>query len=98
MAVSLYLLLLLCGRGLCQCYSELSCGGGVVPSVDQSDCCVKLSGLSYNDTGICRPCIGKKIMYHLQCLKGDSVILQFMGSVRKYMLLKKMIFLTLSLL
>ena len=58
MAVSLYLLLLLCGRGLCQCYSKLSCGGGVVSSADQRDCCVKQSDLSYNDAGACRLCIG----------------------------------------
>ena len=59
-----FLILLLSGEGLCQCHSELSCGGDVVPSNNQSDCCVSQNGLSYNDTGTCRPCIGIKLIVY----------------------------------
>ena len=54
----LYLLSLLSGQGLCQCYSESSCAGDIISSVDQRDCCVFQNGFFYNDTGTCRPCIG----------------------------------------
>ena len=59
---SLLLTLLLSGQGLCQCYSQSSCVGDVVSSSDQRDCCVNQNGLSYNDTGTCRPCIGMLVM------------------------------------
>ena len=61
MATTLYslcLILLLSGDGLCQCFSQLDCGGDVLPSEDQRECCVLRNGLSYNDTGTCRQCIG----------------------------------------
>ena len=66
----LLLTLLLSGQGLCQCYSESSCAGGVVSSLDQRDCCVSQNGLSYNDAGTCRPCIGMLVMStsYTQCL------------------------------
>ena len=66
----LLLTLLLSGQGLCQCYSESSCAGDVVSSSDQRDCCVLQNGLSYNDAGTCRPCIGMIVMYtsYTQCL------------------------------
>ena len=54
----LFLVLLLNGEGLCQCYNGLSCSGAVVPAADQRDCCVLRSGLSFSDVGTCRPCIG----------------------------------------
>ena len=66
----LLLTLLLSGQGLCQCYSQSSCAGDVVSSLDQRDCCVSQNGLSYNYAGICRPCIGMLVMStsYTQCL------------------------------
>ena len=55
----LFLVLLLNGEGLCQCYNGLSCSGAVVPADDQRNCCVLKSGLSFSNTGTCRPCIGE---------------------------------------
>ena len=55
----LFLVLLLNGEVLCQCYNELSCSGAVVPADDQRDCCVLKSGLSFSDAGTCRLCIGE---------------------------------------
>ena len=55
----LFLVLLLNREGLCQCYNELSCSGVVVPADDQRDCCVRKSGLSFSNSGTCRPCIGE---------------------------------------
>ena len=34
----------------------------IVSSSDQRDCCVDQFGLSYSDSGACRPCIGFKII------------------------------------
>ena len=100
MTVSLFcfiLTLLLCGEGLCQCYSQLSCVGDIVPSNDQRDCCVMQNGLSYNDGGTCRPCIGiALIVCHIH--SRDSVFLQFMDSEMLWMMLMRVIDLTLSLL
>ena len=78
----LLLTLLLSGQGLCQCYSQSSCAGDVVPSSEQRDCCVNQFGLSYNDTETCRPCLGF-IMIDLMCIAGNKVIvvLQFMDSL-----------------
>ena len=64
----LLLTLLLSRKALCQCYSELSCGGDVLPSNDQRDCCVMQNGLSYNDAGTCRPCIGVLLIALLNTL------------------------------
>ena len=61
----LFLILLLSGEGLCQCYSQLDCEGDVVLSVGQSDCCVNQNGLSFDNVGTCRPCIG---MLYIDCL------------------------------
>ena len=49
--------------GVAECYSEVDCGGIEIASsgsetLDQRDCCVNQNGLSYNDGGTCRPCIG----------------------------------------
>ena len=54
----LFLILLLSGEGLCQCYSQLECVGDEVPSASQGDCCVNQNGISFNDEETCRPCIG----------------------------------------
>ena len=64
----LLLTLLLSRKALCQCYSELNCGGDVLPSNDQRDCCVMQNGLSYNDAGTCRPCIGVLLIALLNTL------------------------------
>ena len=55
----LFLVLLLNGEGLCQCYNGLSCSGTLIPADDKRDCCVLKSGLSFSSAGTCRPCIGK---------------------------------------
>ena len=47
----LFLVLLLNGEGLFQCYNELSCSGAIVPADNQRDCCVMKSGLSFSDAG-----------------------------------------------
>ena len=81
----LLLTLLLSGQGLCQCYSESSCAGDVVSSSDQRDCCVSQNGVSYNDAGTCRPCIGMLVMStsYTQCLTEPvcSVVHGFRQSV-----------------
>ena len=66
---SLFLILMLSGEGFCQCYSELSCGGTVIPSLDQRDCCILKIGLSYNDAGTCRPCIGVLVIVYFKQIK-----------------------------
>ena len=55
----LLLLLLLCEQGLCQCFSEVNCIGDIVDAANQRDCCVLRDGLSHNDAGTCRTCIGR---------------------------------------
>ena len=50
----LFLVLLLNGEGLCECYNELSCSGAVIQAADQKDCCILKSGLSFSNIGTCR--------------------------------------------
>ena len=52
------MILMLSGKGQCQCYSAVSCGGSVVQAVDQRDCCVTRSGHSFSGAGTCQPWIG----------------------------------------
>ena len=99
MALCLYrfiLTLLLCGEGLCQCFSQLDCGGDVLPSENQRDCCVSQNGLTYKNGGTCTPCIGNTL---IACLihNRDSVILQFMVSKMLCMMLMRMLNWRLSL-
>ena len=64
MVVFLQLLILLLSRqGLCQlCYRQLSCEQYTATVENQRDCCLMRNGLSYDDGGTCRQCIGMKIL------------------------------------
>ena len=69
--------LLLCGKA---CYSQLHCVGDLLPSDSQRDCCVNQNGLSYSDSGTCRPCVGRLLIVCLIHNRANAIILQFMDS------------------
>ena len=80
------------------CYSQLDCVGDTLPSDGQRDCCVNQNGLSYSDSGTCRPCIGRLLIVCLIHNRANAIILQFMDSEKLCMMLLRMLDWRLSLL
>ena len=61
-----FLLLLLNGHGLCQCFTDTDCRGNVIAVSGERDCCFETDdGLSFLSNGVCTGCASEYFVYVL---------------------------------